>query len=118
MAEKSKRRNAKPKSSPEVVRAVFYDVKFSRMTLTQIAAKHKISGTSLISKWIKKYSSDFEDMSNVIPLNDVAGAIPTELALKAALDKANMKIISLETMIDLAEKELNLDIRKKSGTKQ
>lgn len=29
-----------------------------------------------------------------------------------------LKIAALETMIDIAEKELNIDIRKKSGTKQ
>jgi hypothetical protein len=41
-----------------------------------------------------------------------------EAALKKALQEAQIKIICLETMIDIAEKELNVNIRKKSGTKQ
>jgi hypothetical protein len=38
--------------------------------------------------------------------------------LQKALEMANLKITSLEIMIDIAEDELNVDIRKKSGTKQ
>lgn len=39
-------------------------------------------------------------------------------ALEAELAAAKLKISSLETLIDLAESELQIDIRKKSGTKQ
>jgi len=34
------------------------------------------------------------------------------------LEEARRKIICLETMIDIAEREIGVDIRKKSGTKQ
>jgi transposase-like protein len=34
------------------------------------------------------------------------------------VEDLRLKIAALETMIDIAEKELNIDIRKKSGTKQ
>lgn len=39
-----------------------------------------------------------------------------ELVKKLSL--ANLKISGLELMIDIAEDELGIDIRKKSGTKQ
>lgn len=39
-------------------------------------------------------------------------------ALESELAAAKLKISSLETLIDLAESELQIDIRKKSGTKQ
>lgn len=39
-------------------------------------------------------------------------------ALKMALQEAELKNKALETMIDIAEKELNISIRKKSGSKQ
>ena len=43
----------------------------------------------------------------------------TELkTLAAELAAAQLKIAGLETLIDLAEQELQFDIRKKSGTKQ
>lgn len=41
-----------------------------------------------------------------------------EKELEKALKEAQMKIICLETMIDIAEQELKIPIRKKSGAKQ
>lgn len=38
--------------------------------------------------------------------------------LQKALAEANLKIVGLETIIDIAEQELKTEIRKKSGTKQ
>ncbi len=40
------------------------------------------------------------------------------LELKRQLDQAKLKIAGLETLIDVAEQELKISIRKKSGTKQ
>jgi hypothetical protein len=126
MQEKKKRRNAKSKYSPAIVRAVLYDVQTSSQTLAQIAAKYglpKGSG-SMISKWIKKYSSDFSAMKELQPTaanTDFmlsAAKIVREKELQKQLEEARRKIICLETMIDIAEREIGVDIRKKSGTKQ
>lgn len=38
--------------------------------------------------------------------------------LTQALDAANLKIAGLETMIEIAEEELKIQIKKKAGTKQ
>lgn len=38
--------------------------------------------------------------------------------LKKALELAMLKVAGLETMIEVAEEELQVDIRKKSGVKQ
>jgi hypothetical protein len=38
--------------------------------------------------------------------------------LEQALQQANLLILALNTMIEVAEKELKIPIRKKSGTKQ
>ena len=38
--------------------------------------------------------------------------------LEEALKQANLLILALNTMIEVAEQELQLPIRKKSGTKQ
>ncbi len=38
--------------------------------------------------------------------------------LQKALEDAQLKIEALNTMIDVAEEQLKIDIRKKSGTKQ
>lgn len=126
MQEKKKRRNAKSKYSPAIVRAVLYDVQTSSQTLAQIAAKYglpKGSG-SMISKWVKKYSSDFSAMKELQPTavnTDImlsAAKIEREKELQKQLEEAKRRIICLETMIDIAEREIGVDIRKKSGTKQ
>ena len=39
-------------------------------------------------------------------------------ALQKALEEAQMKIKALNTLIDVAEEQLKIDIRKKSGAKQ
>lgn len=39
-------------------------------------------------------------------------------ALKKALEESQLKVIALETLVDVAERELKIDIRKKSGAKQ
>ena len=38
--------------------------------------------------------------------------------LKSAIEKSALKVITLETMIKVAEDDLKIKIRKKSGTKQ
>ena len=126
MQEKKKRRNAKSKYSPAIVRAVLYDVQTSSQTLSRIAAKYglpKGSG-SMISKWVKKYSSDFSAMEDLQPgsgkTNPVSGSAKSnsEKELQKQLEAAQRKITCLETMIDIAEREIGVDIRKKSGAKQ
>jgi transposase len=124
MVEKKRRRNAKPGASMAVVRAVFYDVHYTDLSLSAIARKHSLSSAAVISKWLKKYSSDFAPMQTIpTPEGNLcapgpAAVNPREKELDKALQEARMKIICLETMIDLAEKELNVAIRKNSGTKQ
>lgn len=114
MQEKKKRRNAKLKYSPAVVRAVLYDVQTSSQTLAQIAAKYglpKGSG-SMISKWVKKYSSDFAAMEDLQPIANTttqvlrSAEITNEKELQKQLEAARRKIICLETMIDIAERKL------------
>lgn len=123
MSEKKKRRNARPWTSPAIVRAVLNDVKNTNLTLTEIAKRHGVSSGALVSRWVTKYSSDFELMEKSLPLDLSSSPIgksatEQEKSLHQALQEAQMKIICLETMIDIAEKELNVSIRKKSGTKQ
>ena len=43
---------------------------------------------------------------------------PEVRALKKALEEANLKVRALDTLIDIAEQQLKIDIRKKSGAKR
>ena len=50
--------------------------------------------------------------------HDVTALKQRNVELAQALQEANLLILALNTMIEVAEKELNVPIRKKSGTKQ
>ncbi|GAA4740302.1 hypothetical protein [Flavisolibacter ginsenosidimutans] len=105
---------------------MLYDVRTSSQTLAQIVAKYRLpkGSGSMISKWVKRYSSDFSAMEDLQPaisnINLVSRSTKSnkETELQKQLEEAKRKIICLETMIDIAEREIGVNIRKKSGTKQ
>jgi len=54
-----------------------------------------------------------------LPSNEEASVLAAKIKqLEKQLALSNLKVEALETMIDLAEDELKIAIRKKSGTKQ
>jgi len=89
----------------------------------QVAKKHNIS-TAQLSGWITRFSSDLSDEIPIpIAMTDKESKDQESLKkqieeLNKKLARAEMKISGLELMIDIAEEDLNIDIRKKSGTEQ
>jgi transposase len=76
-----------------------------------------------VSHWSKLYSTQIALKAATPFMTEQEKELLTRLqaeneAMKKALSENQLKIISLETMIDIAEKELEIDIRKKPGTKQ
>ena len=100
------------------------------LTKTEVKNKFKISYYGL-DRWINKFgpgileendlSCSFSDitpsrMSKDKSNQDSANELETRIkALEHELRKKNLKIELLDTMIEVAEKELNIPIRKKSG---
>lgn len=88
--------------------------------MIKYGARHKAS----IQNWIKKFSSDISSISTLImsenqeTTEEQSASQQRCKELERALSLAQLKIAGLETLIDVAEKELCVDIRKKSGTKQ
>lgn len=75
-------------------------------------------------KWYKRtlYLEQMEEKKRPKgpPKQDTSIESPTKEQLEALeeqLAQAKLKIAGLETLIDIAEQELQIDIRKKSGTK-
>lgn len=110
-----------------------FDISFIRMvaqeyhtgdlSYSQLAKKYGISAGQ-VRHWQSRYGSDHVEQSVVSfpsmteqeqQAQDELKKQIEELAKK--LTYANLKITGLEMMIDIAEKELAIDIRKKSGTK-
>jgi|SRR5476651_531528 len=94
--------------------------------LTPYAARqaHGISGATL-NKWLKasmKENADlavdnaFEMKDN--PVQQPESADAEKEALKKALEEARLKISALNTLIDVAEDQFKISIRKKAGARQ
>lgn len=83
----------------------------------------------VLDKWINKYGpellmhKDLKTESETLSLDSPMKKSATNLddqarkiiELEKQLERANLKVELLETMIDIAENELNIPIRKKSG---
>jgi transposase len=93
------------------------------MSIKQAQIAFNISYPSVIRGWIKKFKEENVEISETKSLEMAKKtkdqSDSSELkALQKALDEANLKIKALDTMIDIAEEQLKIDIRKKSGARQ
>lgn len=100
----------------------FYESGFSQFKFAKI---NHIKLTTF-QNWVKKYSKDLPLPKEIEKEEMAKNNIPnTEMSLKKrineleqALEVEKMRARSFEIMIDIAEKELNIPIKKKSGPNQ
>lgn len=96
-------------------RTVVIAVKQGRMSVEEAKIAYNIHSTDLIRTWIYRQKNDFY-IPNTLEMTNkskkVSGFNPTVLA------ESKLKIEALNTMIDIAEQEFKIKIRKKSGAKQ
>lgn len=79
------------------------------------------SGFQTLGDWIEKYSPSIAVTLPVMSEKErqKMEALQKQLKLlERQLEDAQMKNVALETMIDVAEEQLKIKIRKKSGPKQ
>ena len=76
---------------------------------------------SMLGSWLKRYSPSIPVTLPVMTEKEKQKleALQKQLKeLEKQLENAQMKNVALETMIDVAEEQLKIKIRKKSGPKQ
>lgn len=111
-----------------------YEISFRRWLVSQIDSgqmsmeeardRFKLSGIEykkIIHKWQSRYSEELHLSLSDMSSKDRADNKELEKRIKELekqLEIAKMKNIALETLIDVAETELKIPIRKKSGSKQ
>jgi transposase len=87
----------------------------------ELMRKYHLKGVGNIKRWLNEYKLQEQELLSLTMENpsEKSDQEPEKSAkdLAEELRLAKVKIAALETMIDLAEKQLNVDIRKKSGTK-
>jgi transposase-like protein len=98
------------------------------ITLLELQKKHSIRGNSCIPNWKRKFGTSqiTEEQVNLQrTMSKEEEKTPRERKLEAkvkeleiALEQERLRTLALNTMINVAERDLKISIRKKSGTKQ
>lgn len=105
-------------------RWIIREIQSGRMSLGQAREQLELRSkapAALIRSWMKEYSSDIDFTLPVMTEKEKQKLEAAQKRLKELekqLEHAQMKNIALETMIDIAEEQLKIVIRKKSGPKQ
>ena len=103
-------------------RTIVSAIEQGRMSIQEVQDAYGIKNSNLIRDWILQFKNENDQLcelnGQVMSKNLTKNIGSNELALEKALEEAELKIKALNTLIDLAEEQLNIDIRKKSGAKQ
>ena len=103
-------------------RTIVTAIEQGRLTIKDAKTAYNIKSEKTIRNWIVQYKSEKVEIciENTSPMaKDKPSSKDLEKeALQKALQEAELKIKALNTLIDVAEEQLKIDIRKKSGAKQ
>ncbi len=103
-------------------RTIVTVIEQGRMSIKEAQIAYNIKTEKTIRDWLLSYKEEKIDLCIETPSQMAKKKPPLESseteALKKALQEAGLKIKALNTMIDVAEENLKIDIRKKSGAKQ
>ena len=88
-------------------------------SLASVSRKYGIGGKTTISRWIAKFKASTSSVTLMSKEQKSKEELLAEIELlKRQLFHQKLRADAYDTMIDIAESELNIDIRKKSGAKQ
>lgn len=103
-------------------RTIVSAIEQGRMSIQEAQVAYKIKNQKSIRSWLHQFKSEKVEIciEKQFPMSKKKKANTTSqtAALHKALQEAELKIKALNTLIDVAEEQLKIDIRKKSGAKQ
>lgn len=103
-------------------RTIVTAIEQGRMSIKEAQTAYNIKTEKLIRNWLTQFKAEKVELCLVKELAMAKKPRPISTsqaeALQKALEEAEMKIKALNTLIDVAEEQLKIDIRKKSGAKQ
>lgn len=99
---------------------VVAEIERGDLNKNQAKFRYGIQGRSTVLKWLKKYGTlDWiHQSSSAMSTSPIKTPEQRIKELEALLDMEKKKNLLLNTMVDIAEKEMGLEIRKKSLTGQ
>jgi len=115
------------KLSNQVKRSIVRAVESKKLSVKEAQMTYNIRSASTIRKWMKQFQQENDElalanesgMKKKKPTQSNSADNNQDLkALQKALADAQLKIAALNTLIDVAEEQLNINIRKKPGAKQ
>lgn len=112
----------------EVQLQIIHEYLTTEITQPELMAKYNFGGKNNIYLWMKKFGISKQDVEQIkqdrVMATDSSKS-PRELELEykislleKELDKEKLKTAALTTMIDIIERDLKIDVRKKHGAKQ
>ncbi len=112
--------------SQEFKRMVVKSYYQSDASLDQIAQQFNVTSGKLVQKWLRIFEDEFNPLKMKTKKTGQGPVSKTsseelELRLKEleqALEREKLRSFSLDKMIEVAERDLNINIRKKSGARQ
>ena len=106
--------------SPLEQEAIVADYLLGKATYRQLGVKYDVD-FRIIHSWVMKFQGK-QKTSKITPSKGTVKDVPKEsaelLLLKEELRKEKLRTELLNTIIDIAEKDFKINIRKKFGTKQ
>jgi len=114
--------NKQKRLSAQVKTSVCRAIRNGKMTANEAASAYQVH-VSTVHFWRKKEKHELEASNTLLlkkPKETSAVTLPIDdiKALQEQLAYANLKIAALNTLIDVAEEQLKINIRKKPGAKQ
>ena len=110
--------------SEQLKETAVFRILFGGEDVSQVIADLGIHSSYTLRGWVQVYRQKIQTGLITLPAmkatnkQDVTALKQRNVELEQALQEANLLILALNTMIEVAEKELNVPIRKKSGTKR
>lgn len=104
----------------EFKRKVVYEVKMGFISKEEARRTYNIAGHSTVLKWIRKFEGKDPFNLRAMPQNKSSNddLLKRIKELEHQLEDETLRSEGLSKMIDIAEDQLNISIRKKSDTKQ
>jgi transposase len=101
-------------------RKVAEDYLLTDMSYKDVQELHNLPTKGIVTSFIRWYKNKYDLSALELDASNDSLVQPKSLEEKEIFDllhQVKLKIVALETMIDIAEDELGIDIRKKSGSK-
>ena len=109
--------------SEQAINTAILEIINGNISYGRAALKYPGLSKSTLFRMVKDYQNKPQELVQMPPEKDEESPSLDQLSnrireLEKALELANLKVSGLETMINIAEDQLKINIRKKSGSKR